>query len=79
MVVVPYSTCVLEDWLVVHVMVAEVDVMFVAVTAENTKGAVPDVVKLKFGEVDVTPDELVDTTWKLYVVPVVRPVSDTAW
>jgi hypothetical protein len=52
---------------VVHVIVADVDVIDVAVTPLITgagcDGAVPVVWKVKLAEVDVTPDALVDTTW----------------
>ena len=66
---------------VVHVMVADVDVIAVAVTLLTTvagcDGAVPVVLKVKLAEVDETPDPLVYTTCKLYVVPGMRPVSGT--
>ena len=41
-------------------MVAEVDVIPVAVTAVNNRGAVPVVLKVKFPETVEAPDEFVD-------------------
>jgi hypothetical protein len=66
---------------VVQLMVAEVDVIPVTVTAaaEMTNGAVPDVVNVKFSEVAVPPAPVVDTMEKLYLVPGVSPDSGTAW
>ena len=69
----------MEAWLVVQVMVADVDVMFVAVTAVNNMGATPVVVKVKSPELVVTPDEFAETTEKWYVVPGVRPEIGTTW
>ena len=46
----------------VQVRVAELDVMFVAVTAVNNMGALLVVVNVKFPETVVAPDEFVDIT-----------------
>ncbi len=58
-VVVPYSTCVLADWSVVQVMVAEVVVIAVAVRAVMT-GAAAIVVKVALAEVARVPAELAE-------------------
>ena len=63
--VVPYSTCVVAAWLVVHVMVAEVDVMALTVTeviVGAAAGAVPEVVKVKFADVAKAPAAFLDHT-----------------
>ena len=57
-------------------MVAEVDVIAVAVTAEIT-GATAVVVKVALGEVDDRLELLVETTSKSYSVPGVKPVIVT--
>lgn len=67
-------TSVVAGSFVVQVMVAELDVIVVAVTAETTGGTFT-VVKVKFPEVDVPLALLVDATSKLYNVPGVRPDS----
>ena len=54
----------MEAWSVVQVMVAEVEVMAVAVTAEITGGTattLAEVVKVKLADVAVSVDELVDS------------------
>ena len=56
---VPYSTCVVDAWSVVQVIVAEVAVIIVADTEEIT-GATACVVKMKLADVVVSADELVD-------------------
>lgn len=60
--VVPYSTCELDAWSVVQVMVAPFDVMFVAVTAVMTGGDVDAVVNVKFVDVTSVPPEFIDIT-----------------
>jgi hypothetical protein len=75
--VVPYSTCVVAGWLVVHVTVAEVVVMPIAVTEvitgadgeDGTDGEAgadgvdaPVVEKVKFAEVASLPAEFCDQT-----------------
>ena len=60
----------------VQVMVAEVDVIAVAVTAEIT-GATAVVVKVALGEVVDTFALLAETTSKSYSVPCVKPVIVT--
>ena len=60
----------------VQLMVADVAVMAVAVTAEIT-GATAVVVKVAFGEVVDTLELLVETTSKSYSVPGVKPVIVT--
>jgi hypothetical protein len=64
-----------EFWSVVHVMVAPVVVIPVAVTAEMVGGGV--VVKVKLPEVVVPPEPFVETRSKSYWVPGVRPVKVT--
>jgi hypothetical protein len=59
-VVVPYSTCELDSWSVVQVIVADVVVIPLEATALMT-GAVTGVAKVKFPEVTV-PAESVDMT-----------------
>lgn len=62
---VPYKTCELELSSVVHVIVAEVDVMPLDATAVITGAGVvatPVVVKLKSGELVVWPEAFVETT-----------------
>ena len=61
-VVAPYFTCVLDVWSVVQVIVADVDVIPVDVTALITGPGAVVVAKVKFVEVVVKPDPLVDTT-----------------
>ena len=60
----------------VQVMVADVVVIAVAVTAEIT-GATAVVVKVALGEVDDRLELLVETTSKSYSVPCVKPVMVT--
>ena len=60
----------------VQVIVAEVEVIAVAVTEEIT-GATAVVVKVKLPEVADRLELLAETTSKSYVVPAVRPVSVT--
>ena len=60
----------------VQVMVADVVVIPVAVTAEIT-GATAVVVKVALGEVDDKLEPLVETTSKSYSVPCVKPVIVT--
>ena len=59
-------------------MVAEVEVMAVAVTAEIT-GATAVVVNVKLPEVVDRLELLAETTSKSYVVPGVKPVRFTEW
>jgi hypothetical protein len=61
---------------VVQVMVAEVDVIAVAVTAEIT-GPTAVVVKVALGEVADRLELLAENTSKLYSVPAVKPVIVT--
>ena len=75
-VVVPYETCELEAWSVVHVIVAEVVVTPLAATALIT-GAGAAVVNVKVVEVVVEFVPLVDNTSKSYAVDGVNPVSVT--
>ena len=56
---VPYSTCDVEAWSVVQVMVTEVVVIAEAVTDDIT-GDGAAVVKVRFAEVVVTPREFVE-------------------
>jgi hypothetical protein len=63
-VVVPYATCELEAWSVVHVMVAVVEVTPVAVTAVMTGGGVAEVENVKLPDVAVVPPALDDETSK---------------
>ena len=58
-------------------IVADVEVIAVAVTAEITGGAEPVVVKVAFGEVADTFVLLAETTSKSYSVPGVKPVIVT--
>ena len=61
---VPYSTCDVEAWSVFQVIVAEVEVIAVAVTDEITGGTattLTEVVKVKLADVVVVPNELVDS------------------
>ena len=60
----------------VQVMVAAVEVIAVAVTAEIT-GATAVVVKVALGEVVDRLELLVETTSKSYSVPCVRPLIVT--
>ena len=60
----------------VQVMVAEVDVIAVAVTAEIT-GATAVVVKVALAEVADRLELLAENTSKLYNVPAVKPVIVT--
>jgi hypothetical protein len=56
-VVVPYATCELEAWSVVHVIVAVVEVIPVAVTALITGGGPPaSVAKVAFGDAAAFPE-----------------------
>jgi hypothetical protein len=66
----------LEGSVVVQVMVAELAVTEVAVTAETTGGTFT-VVKVKLADVLVPPGLLVETASKSYVVPGVKPVRFT--
>ena len=54
MVVAPYSTCEVEGWSVVQVMVAEVAVMLVEITALIT-GSETGVAKVKLADVAEPP------------------------
>jgi hypothetical protein len=77
-VVVPYATCELEAWSVVHVIVAAVELIPVAVTPEMTGGGSGVlVVKVKFADVAVVPYPFVDRTSKSYAVEGVSPISIT--
>ena len=59
---VPYSTCDVEAWSVVHVMVAVVEETLVALTDDITGAtALAEVVKVKLDDVAVSVDELVDS------------------
>ena len=60
--VVPYSICVVEAWSVVQVMVAEVDVTLLEVTAVITgaAAAAAEVEKVRFAEVATVPAEFFD-------------------
>jgi hypothetical protein len=75
-VVVPYETCELEGWSVVHVIVAVVEVIPVAVTPLITGGGPPArVAKVEFADAAAFPEGSIDSAAKLYVVPGFRPVS----
>jgi hypothetical protein len=59
-VVVPNPTCDVDAWSVVQVIVAEVVVMFVAVTEEITGAPVAVVVKMKLADTVCNPTASVD-------------------
>jgi hypothetical protein len=61
-VVVPYETCELDAWSVVHVIVAVVALMPVAVTAEMTRAEATEVAKVLLLDVAPAPPPLVDNT-----------------
>ena len=69
-------TLLVDGWSVVQVIVAEVEVIAVDVTAEMT-GATAVVANVALGEVAVRLELFVETTSKLYVVPGISPVSVT--
>ena len=73
---VPYSICDVEGTSVVQRMVAEVEVMLLAITEPIAGGAAAVVVKVKLGEV-VAVDAAPEMTAKLYAVFGERPVSVT--
>jgi hypothetical protein len=58
--VIPYSTWSVDPSFVLHVIVAEVLVIALAVTAEITGAPDAVVVKVKFADVPVVPAEFVD-------------------
>jgi hypothetical protein len=60
--VVPYSTCEVDAWSVVQVIVAVLDVMPVALTALITGAGAAVVANVKFPDVTSVPPELVDST-----------------
>ena len=63
--VVPNSTCEVEAWSVVQVIVAEVPVIPEAVTDEITGGpTAADVVNVKLADVATVPEELAESTAK---------------
>ena len=57
---VPYSTCDVEAWSVVQVIVAEVEVIAVEVTEVITGADSAGVAKVKFDEVARAPAEFAD-------------------
>ncbi len=61
-VVVPYATCELDAWSVVHVIVAVVEVIPVAVTALMTGGGPPArVAKVELADAATFPEASVDS------------------